>query len=245
MNIMERYKELVSRMTRQGWVVIIGSLVIAATLIAAAVYYSSNSGERPDREDVRGKGEIGMGKSREYLRDDTDKFVNDAAKSIFEERTKVPAEEASNEYAYDATGKTGYASWTQEVNVGLIIEQNEYDLQNVIAGKCGDVYMVKYRVPGPAVLENSIRALFGDKVFGDFLPGNIIPSYHPNLSFRSVVIEGGIAKIHLDGSFSGTRDGFCDAELAIAQLAETAKSHLMVKGVEIYQGSKKVYTSKK
>lgn len=239
-------------MTREGWVIIIGSLVIATALIAGAVYYSNNPDAWPlsvfGKEET--KGEIGKGASKEVLTDDTDKFVNDAAKSVFEERESeesdvVPVLVPTNEYSYDATGRTGYASWTQEVKIGLIIAENEYDVQNIIAGKCGDVYMVTYRVPGPEVLENSIKALFGDKVFADFLPGNIIPSYHPNLKFKSVVIENGVAKIHLDGNFSGARKGFCDAELAIAQLAETAKSHPSVKGVRIYQDDKEVYTSNK
>jgi hypothetical protein len=239
-------------MTRQGWVVVVGSLLIAIALIAAAVFYSNNPDAWPlsvfTKEEAKSKGEIGKGASKEVLTDDTDKFVNDAAKSIFEENELeesevVPVLVPINDYSYDATGKTGYASWTQEVKIGLIIAKNEYDVKNVISGRCGDVYMVTYFVPGPDVLSNSAKALFGDKVFADFLPGNIIPSYNPNLKFTSVAIENGVAKIYLDGHFGGVRKGLCDVELAIAQLAETAKSHPSVKSVRIYQDDEEVYSS--
>ena len=117
---------------------------------------------------------------------------------------------------------------------------NNTTTKNIISGACGDVYMVTAYVPGPQVLTNSLKALFGDKVFGDFMPGNIIPSYHPNLTFKEVKIENGVAKVYLGGSFSGSRKGVCDATLAIAQIKETAKSYPNVKSVEIYQGGEKI-----
>ena len=90
--------------------------------------------------------------------------------------------------------------------------------------------------------ENELtKAMFEGKVLADFTPGNIIPIYHPDLIFKSVVIENQVAKVYLDGNFGGEHDGWCDASLALAQIAETAKTFSTVKEVEIYQGDKKVY----
>lgn len=240
-------------MTRKGWIIISTVALLIVLLIAGAIYYSQNPDTWPvsvftrdnDRLEIKKDAKEDYypiaGKKNETKGD----FADTAARTIFPDTTKSEPVKVPSEYSYDATGRTGYASKSQEVRVGLIIAENEYDVRNVISGKCGDVYMVTYYVPGPDVLSNSIKALFGDKVYADFLPGNIIPSYHPNLSFKSVVIEKGVAKIHLAGTFSGSREGQCDAELALAQLAETAKSFASVQDVVIYQGSKEIYNSAK
>ncbi len=241
-------------MTRKGWIIISTVALVLVLLIAGAIYYSQNPDAWPASVFTRGNDrfEIKKNAKEDYFpiagkKDDRKgDFADTAARTIFPDTTKTPVPaKAPSEYSYDATKQTGYASNSQEVRIGLIIAENEYDVKNVISGACGDVYMVTYFVPGPEVLSNSIKALFGDKVYADFLPGNIIPSYHPNLAFKSVVIENGVAKIHLAGNFSGSRDGQCDAELALAQLAETAKSFATVQDVVIYQGSKEVYNSAK
>ncbi len=239
-------------MTRKGWIIISTVALLIVLLIAGAIYYSNNPDAWPasvftsdkDQKENHDKGKkyVIAGK-KDTAKDD---FVDMAAKTIFPDTTKAPVPvKVPSEYSYDATKQTGYASNSEEVRIGLIIAENEYDVKNVISGKCGDVYMVTYFVPGPDVLSNSAKALFGDKVFADFLPGNIIPSYHPNLAFKSAMIESGVAKINLTGSFSGSRDGKCDAELALAQLAETAKSFATVQDVVINLGSKEVYNSAK
>jgi hypothetical protein len=233
-------------MTRKGWIIISVVAVLVVLLIAGAIYYSKNPDAWPmsdrDADEVQVIKRTDEDGDKHFRIAGKKDFVDEAAKTVFPPKDDI-SNNIPSDYAYDATGKTGYTSWTQEVKIGLIIAENEYDVKNVISGTCGDVYMVTYRVPGPSVLANSIRALFGDKVFGDFLPGNIIPSYHPNLSFRSVAIDNGVAKIYLNGTFSGSYDGMCDAELAIAQLSQTALSFASVNDVEIYQGSEKIYTS--
>lgn len=224
-------------MTKKGWALIIGTAILVVLLIAGGIYYAKKPNAWPvsifQKEDVQ----IVRKADRDDRKDD---FADKAARTIFEDKKPVPV----SDYSYDATGKTGYTSWTQEVKIGLIIA-NEYDVKNVISGSCGDVYMVTYRVPGPSVLTNSMRALFGDKVFGDFLPGNIIPSYHPKLSFKSAAIEGGVAKIYLTGEFDDEHDGSCDKSLALAQISETAKSFATVKSVQVYLGNSLIHTSSK
>lgn len=236
-------------MTAKGWVISSAAGVLVVLLIAGTVYYVKNPNTWPltvfnddDKVQVVKKDKDEDNKYDAEKKDDSTDFVDTAAKTIFTGGEKGAA--PSSDYAYDSTGKTGYASWTQEVKIGLIIA-NEYDVKNVISGSCGDVYMVTYRVPGPSVLHNSLRALFGDKVFGDFLPGNIIPSYHPNLSYSSVAIDGSVAKIYLSGTFSGSHDGTCDTTLALAQISETAKAYPNVKTVEVYQNGTLIHTSKK
>ncbi len=239
-------------MTRKGWIIISTVALLIVLLIAGAIYYSNNPDAWPVSVFTRGddRQEVKKSAKEEYFpiagkKDNRQgDFADVAAKTIFSDTAKTPeAAKAPNEYSYDPTRQSGYASKSEEVRIGLIVAENEYDVKNVISGKCGDVYMVTYFVPGPDVLSNSAKALFGDKVFADFLPGNIIPSYHPNLAFKSAMIENGVAKINLSGSFSGSRDGQCDAELALAQLAETAKSFATVRDVVIYLGSKEVYNS--
>lgn len=149
---------------------------------------------------------------------------------------------ARGEYRNDVQGATIYVNSTQELQVAVIADKTAQDiLGNTKEISCGNIAFVTLRVTGPAVLTNSLKALFEDKVEADFVPGNIIPLYHPELTLEKVVIESGVAKVYLGGNFSGAKDGICDASLAIAQIVETAKAFDSVTSVEIYQGDKKVY----
>ncbi len=244
---MKRIKEYMDSMTTQGWVTtaIIGALVIVI-LVGVFVGLAGKSDEnrfsfKKDKKDV----EIVDSKDSK-----TDKFINDAKDTIFVNDKPVVSDMStsntntgsyvnSNTPVYTAPS-VSYDAKKQEVQIALIIEENQYDVQNIIKGMCGNVYMVTAYVPGPAVLTNSYEALFGNKIFGDFLPGNIIPNYHPDLDFEEVVITNGVAKIYLTGKFNETTKNSCDTALAIAQLTETAKGYPNVKSVEIYLGSKKV-----
>lgn len=149
---------------------------------------------------------------------------------------------ARGEYRNDTQGAQVYVDNTQEVQIAVVADQNAQAVSgNSKQVSCGNIAFVTKRVAGPAVLTNSLKALFENKVESDFLPGNIIPSYHPELTLEKVVIESGVAKIYLGGNFSGAKDGLCDASLAIAQISETAQTFAGVTSVEIYQGDKKVY----
>lgn len=222
-----------NEMTKEGWMAFTAIvLLLIIIIIGIIVFYTKDLDKRP-RKDFRENTQ----KSQQVQKEDkrTNEFIDKAVDAAFVK------EKPKNEYAQNTqTQAVSYAYKAQEVEIALIIEENEYDVKNIISGACGDVYMVTAYVPGPQVLTNSLKALFGDKVFGDFMPGNIIPSYHPNLTFKEVKIENGVAKVYLGGSFSGSREGVCDATLAIAQIKETAKSYPNVKSVEIYQGGEKI-----
>jgi hypothetical protein len=229
---MKRIKEYMNEMTKQGWITFSAIVaLVVIIIISGIIFYVKN----PNTWPITIFNDKPEKKFKVTTRDlDSDTFIEKAVESQF------IAEKPKNDYAVSPTTQVSYAYKPEEVLIALIIEENEYDVKNIIEGVCGNVYMVTAYVPGPTVLTNSYKALFGDKIFGDFLPGNIIPSYHPSLTFKEVKIEKGVAKIYLGGSFSGARKGVCDAELALAQLEETAKSYPNVKSVEIYQDGKKI-----
>lgn len=149
---------------------------------------------------------------------------------------------ARGEYRNDTQSAQVYVESTQEVQIAVVADKTAQQvLGDTKKVSCGNIAFVTKRVVGPAVLTNSLKALFENKVEADFVPGNIIPTYHPELTLEKVMIESGIAKIYLGGNFSGAKDGWCDASLAIAQIVETAKTFDSVTSVEVYQGDKKVY----
>ncbi len=243
---MKRIKEYVDDMTTQGWITtaIIGALVI---VILIGVFVGLVGKPNKNRFSLKKDIEIVDEKDSK-----TDKFIDKASDNVFVKENPIDNYAGTVSNTNSSTGYVGttgsaytqpfvsYDAQKQEVEIALIIEENEYDVKNIIEGVCGNVYMVTAYVPGPAVLTNSFQALFGNKIFGDFLPGNIIPTYHPDLTFKDVVITNGVAKIYLGGKFHETQKDSCDTQLAIAQLTLTAKSYPNVKTVEIYLGSKKV-----
>lgn len=149
---------------------------------------------------------------------------------------------ARGEYRNDAQSAGVYVDNTQEVQIAVVVnEATQKIVGDTTKVSCGNIAFVTKRVMGPAVLTNSLKALFENKVETDFAPGNIIPTYHPELTLEKVMIDAGVAKVYLGGNFSGKKDGLCDANLAIAQIVETAKTFKNVTSVEVYQGDKKVY----
>lgn len=237
---MKKYKEYMDEMTREGRITLaVGGILILLVIISVTIFYAKSphtkSLQRNDKS-------YSVSKKDAHPESETEKFINKATESVFtQEKTKpVVVPSTQNTQTISSTPsqpviQNVYASKPQEVKIALIIDQNEYDVENVIKGVCGNVYMITAYVPGPMVLTNSIKALFGDKVFGDFLPGNIIPTYHPLLTFKEVTITNGVARIYLNGKFNSTQMNSCDARLALAQLSETAKYYPTVNRVEIYQ----------
>lgn len=236
---MNRFKEYMKNMTTQGWITtaFIGALV----LIAIIGFSVSLIGHSTYRGMVLKKNTPGV---TQHVNSDTDNFINKASTNVFDKNIPANSYSSTNTQVEVKAPTTKpvkapvtYEAQKHEVKVALIIEQNEYDVKNIIAGVCGNAYLITAYIPGPNVLENSYKALFGDKLFADFLPGNIIPTYHPDLRFKQVVITDGVARIYLTGSFTETQKDSCDKQLAIAQLSETAKSYPNVKSVEIYLGT--------
>ena len=245
---MKKFKEYMDEMTTRGWIAFVTITLLAFIFVAgAAYYYVQNPNTWPvsyftnDNDDNKKV----LVKSREVEDDKTTELIKRATDAAFSQNNSNTTNGSDTKTTSNTqTGSTSaspvsYQYQKEEVRIALIIAKNEYDVQNVISGRCGDVYMVTAFVIGPTVLTNSIKALFGNKVYGDFLPGNIIPTYHPDLYFKDVTIQNGTARIYLTGSFSN-EVGTCDNELAIAQLTETSKYYPTVSSVELYLNGSKI-----
>lgn len=218
---MNKIKEIIQEITKKGWI-IIGIIVLMLIIVGVTVWPFHIFEKSVATED---------------LNIETEEFVAQATEQIFTKEDVM-----KGEYKNDAESATIYVNNTQEVQIAVVVNSEAKEIVGDTTDiSCGHVTFVTARVVGPAVLKNSLTALFENKVITDFAPGNIIPSYHPNLLFKDVVIENSIAKVYLEGNFSGEHDGWCDASLAIAQITETAKAFPSVQSVEVYQGVEKIY----
>lgn len=177
-------------------------------------------------------------KEASIAQEETNEFVEQAVEMVF---TKEDVQKGG--YRNDIASATTYVQHTEEVRIAVVIDQNqallEDDKQQSIS--CGQITFVTARMPGPAILTNTLKSMFMGTVQTDFTPGNIIPVYHPDLTLEKVMIESGVAKIYLGGNFSGMKNEWCDSSLAIAQIVETAKTFSTVKSVEVYQNGSKIY----
>jgi hypothetical protein len=178
-----------------------------------------------------------LNKKNEVAEQVNDEFIEQAIENVFTRQNVI-----RGEYRNDIKSATTYVQNTEEVKVAVVINQNQYLVDNQIQNiSCGTLTFVTIRVTGPAVLTNTLKAMFMGTIATDFMPGNIIPTHHPDLTLEKVLIENGIAKIYLGGNFGGRKDGWCDSSLAIAQISETAKTFSTVKSVEIYQNNTRIY----
>lgn len=235
---MKKIKEYMNEMTKEGWMAFSAiALLVLIFIIGLIIFYVKNPTSWPltvftaNNEEIIEITDVEV-EDEEILTEenvDEDDFINIATQYATKDKDQM-----TNEYSYNVSTVDSFASY-QQVKIGLIIKQNEYQIDNIIEGSCGDVYLITAFMPGPAVLTNSLKALFGNTVYADFLPGNIIPSYHPNLTLQNVLIDNGIAKIYLGGTFSGSVNGSCDATLALAQITQTALSYPNVTAVQIFQ----------
>ena len=214
---MNRIKTLIGQITKQGWVTIIS--IIGTVIIIALIIWLFLPKQTEQIEEITEQ------ESEEI------EFIDNATEALFTREDVL-----NGRYQNDVQGATMYVRNTKEVQVAVVMEDIEDDSSNL----CGQIAFVKTRVAGPAVLTNSIIALFNDSINTDFNPGNIIPKYHQNLSFDRAIIQNGTAKIYLKGTFSGAHDSWCDSDLAIAQIVQTAKQFETVDVVEIYQNNVKV-----
>lgn len=227
---MNRIKEIIGKITKRGWITG-GSIALGVLIIGTGVFYLKNQNIWPlsmfqDKEVVEEVDEV------------KDEFVLQATEDVF---TKEHV--ANGEYRNDVSSATTYVRSTDEVKVAMVmnVSQPKNTKKDTKDISCGQITFVTARVSGLAVLTNTLKAMFAGTIQTDFTPGNIIPTYHPDLILEKVVIENGVAKIYLGGNFGGAQDGWCDSSLAIAQITETAKSFSTVESVEVYQGGKRVY----
>ncbi len=223
---MNKIKELIGSITKKAWI-ISGIVLLVIVLLGLTVWPYNKFLSLVIRKDF----------ANENTNSEVKEFVQEATQSVFTKDNVL-----KGEYKNDVSSATTYVQNTQEVQIAVVIDEaGQKVLGDTTKVSCGHVAYVTTRVAYPAVLTNSLKALFEDKVQADFLPGNIIPSYHPDLTLQKVMIDNGVAKVYLGGNFSGKKDGWCDASLAVAQIVETAKTFPNITSVEVYQGDKKIY----
>ncbi len=216
---MNKVKEMLSGITKQAWIISIVSVLILVGVSITVWPFSIFKKEVAVEENLQ-----------------VEKVAEDTNKESFGAENV-----AKGEYKNDVSSATTYVQNTEEVKVAVVVgKEAQQIVGDTIKVSCGQITHITTRVSGPAVLTNSLKALFENKITTDFLPGNIIPTYHPKLTLDDVKIENGVAKIYLGGNFDGEKDGLCGASLAIAQITETAKTFSTVSSVEIYQGGKKI-----
>ncbi len=213
-------KEIMKKIKIQAW--IIGGVIILGLILAIIFNPISFLKNKISKEVVLNK--------------ETENFIKDATDEIFTKDNVL-----NGQYKNDISSATLYVQNTKEVEVAVVVSKEDAKLlSNVQKTSCGYITYVKTRVPYPAILTNTITKLFENKVDTDFLPGNIIPTLHPELTLENVVLENGIAKIYLGGNFGSATDGWCDANLAITQIIETTKTFDTIEEVEVYQDGKKI-----
>lgn len=225
---MNRIKEIISKITKQGWI-IIGSILVGLIIIAGVIFYVKNPTTWP--------------LSLFTKTQEVEQTEQETIQEVEAEEVALTKEEIiAGQYRNDVASATNYVNNTQEIKIAVVIDENQAIISDDKKSiSCGQITFVTYRVVGPAVLTQALRALFNDTVASDFTPGNIIPTYHPELKFEDVQIENGVAKIYLAGTFGGSKDGWCDSSLALAQITETALAFPSVTAVEVYQAGSKIY----
>lgn len=219
---MNKTKELIQKIIKKGWI-IISILVLILVFVGVTIWPLHIFKKDRDNEQVKLE-------TKEPVTQETEQQI-------------LTSEDIKNgQYKNDKESATTYVNSTQEVQVAVVADvQAQKIIENTKKLSCGSIAFVTTRVTGPAILTNTIQALFEDKILVDFVPGNIIPTYHPDLTFEKVTIDNGVARVYLNGNFGGTHDGWCDASLAIAQITETAKTFPNINSVEVYQGEEKIY----
>jgi hypothetical protein len=219
---MNKIKEMIGNISKKAWIISGLALILILIIVGLTIW---------PMQIFKKKNTLEVVKTEEK---NTTEQVSD---SVF---TKENIERG--EYKNDIESANVYVQNTEEVQIAVVADvRAQKIIGDTTKVSCGNIAFVTYRVVGPAVLTNSLKALFEDRVDADFVPGNIIPTYHPELTLQNVLIDNGVAKIYLGGNFNGERDGWCDASLAIAQITETAKAFPNVTAVEVYQGDKKIY----
>lgn len=231
---MERCKEFLRNITKTGWIII--SLVIVVILLVIIGILLSNKGVDLWPFNNSSKEMVVEDEGTEQLLQELDRTMESAKDSV------LSVEDVLNgKYDNSVESATLYVQNTTEVTVAVVIDNQEYEVEGLEEKECGKFALVKTRVPNnPGIINETLKAIFGDKVVTDFEPGNIIPKYHKDLVFDNAVLEEGVAKIYLRGEFSESEETSCASDLAIIQIEETVKQFETVSQVEIYQNLQKI-----
>jgi hypothetical protein len=103
------------------------------------------------------------------------------------------------------------------------------------ANSCGDeIVWITTNVPQPQfVWRATLEEMINSKLDLGYLPGNFLAS-QKNIKLEKAVIENGIAKAYLTGSFEFNKKDNCDQNRPISQIVEAGMQFGNVRFVQVY-----------
>jgi hypothetical protein len=225
---MEKIKEFYDNITKTGWIVI--SAVFVLILIVILVILVPQKGS-----DLTNLSEGDSKNTDEQITQD-DQFMNNQAQSVL-----TVDEVLGGEYRNDYESATVFVQNSLDVSVAVYFEDEQESINDNGQKVCGKLTFVTTRLPkSSAIINETLKAVFANKITTDFEPGNIIPLYHPNLIFDNATIDNGVVRVYLKGDFAGNKSDNCGLSMALTQISETVKKIQGVKSVEIYQNLQKI-----
>lgn len=231
---MEKIKDFMNSISKTGWVIVSVVFVVLILLIVGFLLVKKEGSVWPFNNKSMSVEDSKI--QQENLLANIDVSTDKTNDSVF---SSEDVANNSNDNSVEAANL--FVKNTKEVQVAVVIDDEGYAVLNSKNLSCGKLAFVSVRVADkPGIINETLKAVFGDKVNTDFLPGNIIPKYHPNLIFDNAILENGVVQIYLRGDFSTLKNGKCDISLAISQITETVKQFSGIKSVEIYQNLNKI-----
>jgi hypothetical protein len=225
---MEKIKEFYDNITKTGWIIISAVFVLILIVILVIVLPKKASDlSQLNESDIQNTD----GKSTQ----------NDVSVNSSEQSVLTVSDVLEGEYKNDYQSATVFVQNTADVPVAVYFEDEQQTINDSDQKICGKLTFVTTRLPkSTSIINETLKAVFANKITTDFEPGNIIPVYHPNLVFDNATIDNGVVRVYLKGDFSGDKSDNCGLSMALNQITETVKKFEGVKSVEVYQNLQKI-----
>lgn len=230
---MEKIKNFIRNISKTGWIVISVSIVVLILIVVGFLLVKNNVKIWPFNGKVSTQENSISNKNNIASLSNDSQSTGDSVFSV---------EDVMNgKYSNSVQAAKVFVDNTKEVKVAVVFDEKKFEIPDTTNLSCGKLTFVSVRVPNKSgIINETLKAIFDNKVITDFVPGNIIPVYHPNLVFDKVVAENGVVQVYLKGDFSTLKEGKCGISLAVSEITETVKQFEGVKSVEIYQNLNKI-----
>lgn len=229
---MDRCKEFFSSITKTGWIVF-SSAIVLILLVIIGILLARKGVDLWPFNNGSDNLQVSEVSENEELMANVDRAMQSAKDSVLSVEDVL-----DGKYGNSVESATLFVQNTTEVKVALLIDTEASGIEGDISTTCGDFTFVTARVPDkPGIINETLTAVFADKVASDFMPGNVLPKFNSNLIFDNAVLEEGVAKIYVRGEFGDTN---CAKENAITSIVQTVSQFRTVNEVEIYQNLQKV-----
>jgi cell division protein FtsX len=230
---MEKIKNFVRNISKTGWIIISVVVVVLILTLVGILLVKRGVDIWPFNNGSSNKQEIASDKEALANLNNGNQSTND---SVFSAEDVM-----SGKYSNSVEAAKVFVDNTREVKVAVVFDEKQSEVAKNQKISCGKLTFVSARVPNKTgIINETLKAIFADRIATDFLPGNIIPKYHPNLVFDKATIENGVVQVYLKGDFSVKEEGKCGISLAVSEITETVKQFEGVKSVEIYQNLNKI-----